>query len=66
MRDDHKKALNGLTVPVEVAGQMLGLGRSAAYSAARRGDIPALKIGKKYVVPTVPLRRMLGLKTEAA
>jgi hypothetical protein len=45
---------------------MLGLGRSAAYSAARRGDIPALKIGKKYVVPTVPLRRMLGLNEEAA
>lgn len=49
------------TVSVTVAGRLLGLGRSAAYEAANRGDIPTLRIGRRMVVPTVPVLRMLGL-----
>ena len=32
---------------------MLGIGRAASYEAARRGDIPTLKIGRRIVVPLV-------------
>lgn len=46
---------------VEHAGSCLGLGRTAAYQAARRGDIPTLRIGRRVVVPTAQLRSMLGL-----
>ena len=48
------------TVTVQMAGAVLGIERTAAYAAVRRGDIPSLKIGRRVVVPTVPLLRMLG------
>lgn len=43
------------------AGEILGLSRASAYAAARRGEIPILVIGRRKVVPTAKLRRMLGL-----
>jgi hypothetical protein len=61
---DHKvrKALTeNLTVPVELAGRALGLSRGSAYQAVRAGQIPNFKIGQRFVVPTAPLRKMLGL-----
>ena len=41
------------------AGKVLGIGRSAAYEAARRGDIPTLRIGRRVVVPAKALERLL-------
>jgi hypothetical protein len=44
------------------AARALGLGRSAAYEAAARGEIPGLlRIGRKYGVATAALRRALYL-----
>jgi len=45
---------------VEAAGTVLGLGRSASYEAVRRGDIPAIKIGRRLLVPTAHLRALIG------
>jgi len=42
------------------AGQLLGLGRSATYRAARAGQIPNVKIGKLRLVPRAALEQMLG------
>jgi len=50
------------TTTVPVAGEILGLSRNKAYEAASRGEIPTLKFGKRIVVPTMLLRRMLGLE----
>ncbi len=47
------------TISVEDAGQLLGLGRSSAYDAVARGDIPAIRIGRRRVVPVPALARML-------
>lgn len=66
MDDRLKQALKGLTISVETAGQALGIGRNAAYAAAKRGDIPTLRIGRNIRVPTAPIRRMLGLEQEVA
>ena len=54
-----------LTVPE--AGKLLGLGRSASYDAAKRGDIPTLPVGRKVLVPLPALRRLLeeGRKRDA-
>jgi excisionase family DNA binding protein len=52
------------TVSVEQAGEWLGLGRSSAYEAARRGELPVLKFGRALRVPTARLRVMLGLDAE--
>jgi hypothetical protein len=47
------------TISVPQAGEWLGLGRNAAYEAARRGDIPTIKIGRLLRVPVVALERKL-------
>lgn len=49
------------TMSVEAAGVVLGLGRSAAYAAVERGEIPAIRFGRRLVVPTAALRRLLAL-----
>lgn len=48
-------------VDVPTAGRLLGLGRSAAYEAARRGEIPTLRIGRRTVVPVARLLALLGV-----
>jgi hypothetical protein len=44
------------TVTVPVAGQVLGIGRDAAYA----GQIPVLKLGRSLRVPVPKLLEMLG------
>jgi excisionase family DNA binding protein len=48
------------TVTVEEAGKMLGIGRNQAYEAARRGDLPVIKMGKRLLVPRAVLEKMLS------
>jgi excisionase family DNA binding protein len=43
---------------------VLGIGRAAVYEAARRGEIPTLSFGRRLVVPTAALRRMLALEQD--
>jgi hypothetical protein len=43
------------------AGRACRLGRSATYDAAKRGDIPTIRLGRRVVVPTARLRALLGL-----
>jgi excisionase family DNA binding protein len=47
------------TLSVPEAGRWLGIGRNASYEAARRGDIPTIKIGRLLRVPVVALERKL-------
>jgi excisionase family DNA binding protein len=53
----HKDGRKTLTI-LEAANA-LGIGRNAAYEAARRGEIPTIRIGKRLLVPLVALERML-------
>lgn len=41
------------------AGRLLGLGRTAAYNAVRRGDIPTIPLAGRRFVPTVRLWELL-------
>lgn len=52
-----------VTVTVPEAGQVLGIGRDAAYAAAHRGEIPTLKLGHRLVVPVPRLLSLLGVTT---
>jgi excisionase family DNA binding protein len=66
MKEESVPLPQVMTVPE--AGKILGLGRNAAYEAAKRGDIPIIRIGKLKRVPRVALDRMLegaGKLTEA-
>ena len=38
---------------------MLGLTRNASYEAAKRGEIPTIKIGKRLKVPKLAFDRLL-------
>jgi hypothetical protein len=49
-----------LTISVPEAGEKyFGLCRNAAYDAAKRGEIPTIKIGRLLRVPVRALERML-------
>lgn len=57
------EALAQATVSVPDAGAVFfGLARNAAYEAARRGDMPTIKVGGKVRVPVAPVAEKLGLK----
>ena len=47
-----------MTVPA--AGRLyFGLGRNASYDAAKRGDIPTIKVGRLLRVPIAAMERRL-------
>lgn len=50
---------NRLTYTLQEAAQLLGVGRSAAYEAARQGQIPVIRVGRRLLVPKVALDRLL-------
>ncbi len=49
------------TVTVEEAAQMLGISRSSAYECVRRGELRALRLGRRLVVPRAALEELLGV-----
>ena len=59
--DSPLAALQGrVTVSIEEAARLLGLGRSAAYEAARRGELPTRRLGRRPLVPVLALLEWLG------
>jgi excisionase family DNA binding protein len=54
---DHTK--NSVTYTIQEAAELLGVGRNSAYEAAKRGDIPSIKIGRRLLVPRVAFDKML-------
>lgn len=53
--DDSK-----LTCSVAEAARRLGIGRNLGYDAARRGELPVVRIGKRLVVPLAALEKLLA------
>jgi len=54
------------TLSVEQAARLAyGLGRSGAYAAAARGDLPTIKIGSRLRVPTALLYERLNIPIPA-
>jgi excisionase family DNA binding protein len=51
-----------LVLTVEEAAEALRIGRTAAYDAVRRGDIPSVRIGRSVRVPRHQLEALLGLR----
>jgi excisionase family DNA binding protein len=51
------------TISVEEAGKRLGISRNTAYEAARKGQIPTLRIGRLLLVPEAAFERMLDKGT---
>ena len=47
-----------LLLTVEEFARVARLGRTAAYDAVRRGDIPSVRIGRSLRIPREELRRL--------
>jgi excisionase family DNA binding protein len=50
------------TLSIEQAAEAAGISRGAAYVAARTGEMPTLRFGRRLRVPTAKLCEMLGLR----
>ena len=48
-----------LGMSVEEAAEELGVGRNQAYQAVKEGQIPAIRIGKRIIVPRRGLEKLL-------
>jgi excisionase family DNA binding protein len=48
-----------LTVTVETAGRVLGISRGLAYELVRRGDLRAIRLGRRLVVPMKAIDELL-------
>ena len=53
-----------LTLTVEEAAILLGIGRQLAYEMVRIGEIPSLKFGRRLLVPRAALEQLLKLKSD--
>lgn len=51
-----------LTLTVDEAARLLGIGRGAAYEAIHRGEIPAIRIGRRLLVSRYALEKMVNGK----
>ena len=49
-----------LTVSVSAAAKALGLGRTSIYALIKQNRIETIKIGRRTLLTTASLRRLLG------
>lgn len=54
-----KQPTTPATLSVQEAGRYLGIGRDAAYAAARSGELPSVRFGRLIRVPRAALEKML-------
>ena len=52
-------------INVGEAAKMLNLSRARAYAAVRRGEIPAIRVGARWLVPLDRINEMLAGNGEA-
>ncbi len=55
-----RRPIKRVTYTVPEAGKKLGIGRNSSYEAARKGQIPTIRIGNRLLVPIAAFHRMLG------
>lgn len=52
------------TITIEEAATLLGIGRTAAYEAANRGQLPTRRLGRRLLVPVPAFLDWLGASPE--
>jgi excisionase family DNA binding protein len=55
-----------LTLTVPEAAELLGISRGVAYEAARSGELPAILLGRRLLVPRHALLSLLNANETAA
>jgi excisionase family DNA binding protein len=51
---------------IEETARFLRISRGLAFAGARRGDIPAIRVGRRLLVPRAALLRLLQVDPEVA
>ncbi len=51
-----------LTVSVLEAAAMLGLSKNSVLAAVKRGERPAIRVGRRILIARLPLERQLGAR----
>jgi excisionase family DNA binding protein len=59
MKGETKDSVTRLTYSVEEACLLLGLSRNTTYEAIRRGELRAIRIGRRLLVPRASIDRIL-------
>ena len=54
-----------LTITIEQAAEILGVGRSTAYELVRSGDLKCIHLRRRIVVPVAHLAESLGVDRDA-
>ena len=49
-----------LTLSVEEAAKVLGIGRNLCYDKCKSGEIPVIRIGRRLLVPRSALLKLLA------
>jgi excisionase family DNA binding protein len=55
-----------LTLTVEQAATLLSISRTHAYELVRRHELPALKLGRRVVIPRIAVETMVERASTAA
>ncbi len=59
IKTSNQESPHVLSVP-EAGRRYFNFGRAASYEAARRGEIPIIRIGRKLFVPIQAIEKMLS------
>jgi excisionase family DNA binding protein len=52
------------TLSVDETASVLGISRNTVYAAIRAGDVPSIRVGRRFLVPTALLAELLGLSSD--
>ncbi|MFT3851363.1 MAG: helix-turn-helix domain-containing protein [Ilumatobacteraceae bacterium] len=63
---DNNDRSEPLTITVEEASRRLGISRGLGYSLVRRGELPAVRLGRRIVVPASAVERIIREHSIAA
>ena len=66
MQNDTEHTQERATYTLDKTANILGISRAGAYQAARRGEIPTIRFGKRILVPRKALERLLEGQTNTA
>jgi excisionase family DNA binding protein len=62
----NEDSMEKKTLSIIEAGRALGIGRSAAYEAAKSGQLPTIRIGRRLLVPVPLFERLLDSSASPA
>ena len=51
------------TFSIKEGAKILGVGRNQVYAAVHNGELPSIKVGKRFLIPRAALEKLLGHTT---